>query len=204
MHEQATEEFRTHETTPDPVEHAATPETCSPEETNRLLNELRLHHIELEKENRALRRSQNELVASRARYIALYDLAPVGCLTLSSRGLIQEANRAAAAMLGVDQNDLIESVLSAFVFHEDLHVYYQHRKKVLEVNEMKVWEMRMLQAGGSPFWARLQGALTHNDEYWIAMVDITERKQAEEKLRQWMWRIMPTFPEAGEPVVPVC
>ncbi len=196
MHERATEEFRSHETTPEPVERAATAETYSPEETNRLLHELRLHHVELEKENETLRRSQNELVASRARYIALYDLAPVSCLTLSSRGLIKEANRAAAAMLGVDHNDLIENEMSTFVFHEDRHVYYQHRKKVLEVNAMKVWEMRMLQADGSPFWARLQGALTHNGEYWIAMVDITERKQAEEKLRQWMWRIIPTFPEA--------
>ncbi|MEI6260392.1 MAG: hypothetical protein WCR46_10860 [Deltaproteobacteria bacterium] len=60
-------------------------ELISPEETRRMLYELRLHKIELEMQN-------EEMVAAQARYLTLYDQAPVGYFTLSEQGLFLEAN----------------------------------------------------------------------------------------------------------------
>ena len=65
---------------------------ATPEETQRMLHELRVHQIELEMQNEELRRAQVELDAARERYFDLYDLSPVGYVTVSETGLILEAN----------------------------------------------------------------------------------------------------------------
>ena len=63
-------------------------ESPSPEATRQLLHALRTHQIELEAQNEELRRTQVELDVARAQYFDLYDLAPVGYITLSEPGLI--------------------------------------------------------------------------------------------------------------------
>src|SRR5512133_149900 len=157
--------------------------TLTLDDARLLFHELRVHQIELELQNEELRRTQLELESSRASYFALYDLAPIGYLTLSEHGLIQKANLAAATMLGVVRNELDRKPISTFIYPEDQDVYYLHRKKVLEAGEVQLWEMRMVRGDGSPFWARLNAILSNDGEYWITLVDITARKLAEEKLQ---------------------
>ena len=111
---------------------AGKPGGASPEETRRALHELQVHQIELEMQNEELRRTQEELEASRARYFDLYDLAPVGYFTLSEQGLILEANLTAARLLGVARGALVKQPLSRFILPEDQDIYYLHRKELLE------------------------------------------------------------------------
>jgi two-component system response regulator HydG len=148
-------------------------EPFSPEQMLRNFHELQVYQVELEMQNDELRHTQAELLASMSRY----DNAPVGYLTVSERGLIQEANLTAATMLGVMRNDLLKKPISQFIFHEDQDVYSLHRSRYHEENEIQCWEMRMTRAAGFPFWARLQAVSAPNGEYWISMIDITELKQ---------------------------
>ena len=64
-------------------------------------DELRQAQIKLEIQNEELRQFQIDLKAANVRYFDFYDLAPVAYCTLDAHGLILEANRTAAKMLGV-------------------------------------------------------------------------------------------------------
>jgi len=127
----------------------------SPEDTSQTLHELRVHQIELEMQNEELRRSEAELDAARARYFDLYDLAPVGYVTVSESGLILEANLTAANLLGVARSALDRQPLSLFILPEDQDVYYLHRKHLLETGQTQVSELRLMKRG----WSTLLGAI---------------------------------------------
>jgi hypothetical protein len=75
--------------------------TLSPEELQKLVQELQAHQVELESENEELCKVQGELSESRDRYLDLYELAPVGYLTVSKGCNILEANQTVSRLLGI-------------------------------------------------------------------------------------------------------
>lgn len=159
-------------------------ESVSPEELREMVHELHVHQVELEIQNEELRRTQHELEVSRSRYVSLYDLAPVGYLTVSEEGIILEANLTVASLFGMDRSALLGQPLSRFILPADKDTYFLHRKKHFEAGELQTWEMRMTPATGPPFWVALQAVPGQNGEYWITLSDITGRKQLEEALKE--------------------
>ena len=162
-------------------------EVLSPQVARRALHELRVHQIELEMQNEELRRTEEELEVSRARYFDLYDLAPVGYFTLSEQGLILEANLTAAKLLGVARGALVKQPLSRFVLREDQDTYYLHRKALLETGAPQAWELRLLKKDAAPFWVRVE-ATTAQDADGASVCravvsDIAESKRAERALK---------------------
>lgn len=163
------------------------PELMSIEATRSMLHELHVHQIELEMQNEELRRAQVELDHERARYIDLYDQAPVGYFTLSDQGLIQQANLTAAALLGLPRNELVNQRISRFILQEDQDVYYLLRQQLLKSGEPQSRELRMLKKDGTPFCAQLAATVAHDADgvrmQRVVLNDITERRRSEENLR---------------------
>ena len=160
----------------------------SPEAIRRALHELRVHQIELEMQNEELRRAQAELEASEARFFDLYDLAPVGYLTLSEAGLVLTANLTVASLLGVARGALVAQPLSRFVASEDQDAYYLHRRRLVTTDAPQACELRLRRAGGDTFWARVEAtAGTDSDGaplHRVIVSDVSERRRAEDSLRE--------------------
>jgi diguanylate cyclase (GGDEF)-like protein/PAS domain S-box-containing protein len=174
------------------LEPAAQPpdsiEAMSPEAMRKTWHELQVHQIELEMQNKELRRTLLELDAAQARYFDLYDLAPVGYLSLSERGLILQANLTAATLLGMSRSTLIQQPISHFILAADQDIYYQHRQQLLETEQAQACELRMLKPDGTPFWAQLD-AISVQGEHTeprlrLVLSDITARKRVEQALAE--------------------
>ena len=153
----------------------------------RVLHELEVHQIELEMQNEELVRVQEELEISRTKYFDLFDLAPVGYLSLSETGIIMEANLTAANLLGMERSQLVKKPVTRFIVREDQDIYYLHSKKLFETHKKQVCDLRMTGKDGVPFWVHIDGAHTQgNDDAPVCRVTlsvITDLKQIEEKLK---------------------
>jgi len=163
-------------------------EMMSPEERRILLHELRVHQVELEMQNEELQRTQEQLDTERALYFDLYDLAPVGYMSVSKQGLIIKANLTAATLLGVSRNTLSKALMTRFIIKEDQDIYYLHIKALFETGEQQKCELRMVKKDGSSFWAMLDATAAQDAEgenvCRIVISNITERKQIEEEIRK--------------------
>ena len=159
------------------------------EEIRLMFHQLSAHQIELEMQNEALRQAQGELESARARYFDLYDMAPVGYLTLSDTGLILEVNLTAATLLGMPKNSLIGQPLTQFIHHNDQDIFYLYRKQNLDTCDApKGCELRMAKQDGTVFWAHLATAIARygggSSECRVVINDISNLKRTEKAMTQ--------------------
>lgn len=200
LREEAEERVRI-EKKPEPAGAAA------PEFFSQVLQELRVHQIELEMQNEELRRAQIELDIARSRYFDLYDLAPVGYCTLNNAGAIVQANLTAVTMLGLSRSATIGRAFARFVEPQDQRVLHTLLKQVMTTGERQTAEVRMVRYDGTLFWAQLIG-VTGLDEGGVAerrivMSDITDRRKAETGHRETETRYRELFSRAVDGIV-VC
>ena len=161
-----------------------------PADVQRLVHELRVHQIELEMQNDELRRTQQELEASREKYFDLYDLAPVGYVSINENGIILESNLTAASMLSQERSYLVGQPFTRLIFREDQNIYYRCHKQLVETREDHICRIRMVKKDGNPLWVRINISIAQgidgSTRFRAVIIDISERKQVDEKLSQVM------------------
>ena len=183
-------------------------EALTTDDTRRLLHELRVHQIELEMQNEELRVAQADLEASRARFFDLYDLAPVGYLSLDHQGIVIESNLRAASLLGAPRGYLTNKPLLRFVQPEWQGFFLTHYRELLALGAPQLLELQLRPEQGEPFWARLE-AVAHRDEESVgvcrlAVTDIGAWKRVEQSLRaseertERLLRVLPTAVYASD------
>ena len=133
-------------------------EKVSSTDMKKLVHELQVHQIELEMQNDELRKAQQVIEESRSRYVDLYDFAPVGYFTLDGKGVILEANLTGAELLRFDRNLLLKTPFSLYVIREDMKLFFEYRRKILQIPGRQSCELRLKKEADVSLWVVLEGA----------------------------------------------
>ena len=162
-----------------------------------LIHELEVHRVELEMQNEELRRNQSELEGARKKYFDLYDLAPVGYITLDRNGGIREINLAGAEMLGRARRYLKGSRFGRFVDPKQRNDFYGLCRRLFESGKREEVELQLCPPGRPAASALLSGVAIQDGEghvniCQVAMTDITARVAAE----HWRQRLIETTQDA--------
>jgi diguanylate cyclase (GGDEF)-like protein len=170
--------------------HNAPPDEPIAHSAEYLLHELQVHQIELEMQNDALRQTQIALTKMHERYVDLYEFAPVGYLSLSKEGVIKEINLTGANLLRKDRCKLLHRSFISLIIADNQTLWKQHFLSVKQDDTQGHLELILQRGDGTTFpalldWMRVDHEVISSSEETyeirVTLVDITERKQTEQR-----------------------
>jgi PAS domain S-box-containing protein len=152
-------------------------------DTQHLVHELEVHQIELEMQNEQMVQQQKEMEATLNTYADLYAFAPVGYFVLMHDGTIRSANFTGTNLLGEGLSDLIKRRFAVFIAPRSRSIFNAFLEKVFTSTKRETCEIQLQKNGADPLWVYIV-AITNDDleTCRAVVVDITERKQAEDAL----------------------
>ena len=154
-------------------------------ETLRLIHELQVHQIELEMQSEELRNAREELEITSLKYTEIFDYAPFGYFILTKEGVINEMNLSGAELLGKNSSVLINSNFNVFVSNDTQSVFNLFLQNIFSNKTKQTCELTLSLPNNLPVHVSLSGMLVNNREQcFIATVDISKIKPAEEALKQ--------------------
>jgi PAS domain S-box-containing protein len=171
-------------------------------DTQALVHELQVHQIELETQNEELKRTRLAAEVALAKYSDRYDFAPIGLFTLGVLGQIIEVNIEGAALLGMERCSLVNKNFRQFVESSDRKTFDDFCKSAFETYAKQTCELALLKYKRPSVYARIEGTaiedrMLKGKQCRIAVIDITERRRAEDALRLNDERARLAFENAG-------
>jgi PAS domain S-box-containing protein len=148
------------------------------------LEELQIREEERRQQNDALVATRLQVERERARYAALFALAPDAYLVTDTMGVIQEANHAAAALLGVSPEHLMGKPLSVYVAPPARRTFRTQQARLQTQERVQDWEIQLQPRHGRPVPVSISVAVSRSTPaqapalHWL-LRDHTARQQAE-------------------------
>ncbi len=154
-------------------------------ETLKVVHELEVYKIALEVQNYELVIAKSEAQDVAKKFSELYNLAPSGYFTLTQDGKIIELNLCGSQMIGKERSTLINSQFGLFVTEDTRPLFNFFLKKIFIGRANEICEVRLSGDDDFPMDVHLTGIIDENGEQClVTAVDITERKEAEEALKE--------------------
>ncbi len=159
----------------------------------KLVHELQDYQITLEAQNEDLRNAYAELERSKKRYLDFFHHAPVGYLALDHDGIIKEANRAFAGMIGKAAGDLIRQPLVELIVDDDQQIFRSQFQTFCKSPADKTIQIRLKSAVHDELHVVLRGSFADpflagssaaaDRELFVTVADITYRVMFDRSLQ---------------------
>jgi PAS domain S-box-containing protein len=130
------------------------------------------------------------LEAAIQRYVDLFDFAPIGYVSFNRVGHIEEINLAAAQLLGGSRDRLIGEPFALHVTKDDSVLFLNHLLRCRSSESRVETELHLKKRDGEIIFVHLASSPVTSSMrdgvllYQTAIIDLTERKRAEEAIRQ--------------------
>src|SRR5581483_7743919 len=155
---------------------------------DRLISELELQVTQYKMQEEEFRRAQGELEGLSEYYSGLFNASPVGYVVLDDVGIIREINQAGATLLRWTRERLVKESFARFVPKEDLAAFLNHFRLCKSTRKQVSTELVLRAHDGRFIPVELVSASftnsNHQSHYRTVIVDITDRRSAEQALRQ--------------------
>ncbi len=141
------------------------------------------------------KRAEEALRESENRFYTIFRSAPIGMAIVSSEGKFLKVNRATCVLLGYSESELLTKTYRDITHPDSLESDDDHLEQML-AGKIRIYqkEKRYIHKKGHAIWALLSVSLVLDQQqepaYFISqLVNITDRKQAEENLRLALQRL---------------
>ncbi len=157
------------------------------EELVTTLEELQVADEELRQQNEELAAANQAVEAEHKRYLDLFDLAPDGYIVTDAKGVIREANCAAAAMLNVSQQFLAGKPFFLYLAEGERKNWHPQLAQLTESDRVENWQAVLQPRDGELFYASITVARVRDRDgkptgLRFLIRDISERKKIGEEL----------------------
>ncbi len=171
-------------------------------DSQRLLHELEVHHIELEMQNAELRLACDEAEAAREKYSDLYDFAPVGYFTILADGAIRMVNLAGATLVGVERSRLVGRSFLMLISPTLRPTFSAFLEQLFSGNAAPWIESELVTKGQPNRFVTINMKLSADgQECRLSVTDISARKRDEDSLRESEIRYRRLFETAHDGVL---
>lgn len=148
--------------------------------------------------NQALSTTHQAVEAEHQRYQELFEFAPDAYLVTDRKGIIQEANRAAARMLNIKQQFLAGKSLDIYIVHSEKSTFYFELNQLQQGGGVREWELCLQPPEREFVNVTVKVAARCNQDgklvylYWL-LRDITEPRQVLSYIRGSVGEIRQIF-----------
>lgn len=118
-----------------------------------------------------------------AKFIELFDMAPVGYFILNGRGIIEDVNVTGTVLLNRPKAEITQTDFHDFICPGSLHEFHTCLLLMRQQGTKQNCELKFIISGDEMFF-RLEGVAVHPSgptelKFYIALIDITENRKSE-------------------------
>ena len=179
------------------------------DDVNILLNELQVYQLELEMQNDELKTSYLTLDRERAKFVGLFDLAPVGYFILDYLGIVEEANQNGIDLLNIARQTILHQRFQSFISPQSWEDFYNFLHRMQYNDTKQTAEIKLKLAGDQVIFTRMEGRavssiIMTDVKYYITVIDVTESRNAQQVLKETKERLEMTLRASATGTWTIC